>query len=50
MVVRTYPIRQITASTISISFGKKINWMARTQLIIHTDTNTVVTRLAVTSS
>ena len=48
MVATAYPIRQITTATISISFGKKINRKARTKLIIHTDTNSIVTSKFVT--
>ena len=49
-VVRTYPITEITPAIISVPFGRKINRKGETQLVNHKDTNTIVTRLGVTSS
>ena len=49
-VVRTQPTRIIPTATISMPFGREMYIKARMQLIIHTDTNTTITRLEVTSS
>ena len=50
MVVRTYPRTEITPAAISMPFGRKIYRKAATQLVNHKDTNTIVTRMGVTSS
>ena len=49
-VVRTYPITEITPGIISMPFGRKITRKGKMQLVNHKDTNTIVTRLGVTSS
>ena len=48
--VKTQPTSIIPTATTSMPFGREMYIKARMQLIIHTDTNTTITRLEVTSS